>query len=58
MFLKNVKNQDTLVPDIAKKLRVRQSDSKRVTYQYTYKDNAATDGEEPKKSIVIKKTVE
>jgi hypothetical protein len=47
------------VPEIARKLKQQQSERERVRYQYTYKtENGQTTGEEPKKSIVIKKKSE
>lgn len=44
------------MPDIVRKLKPKKSQREKVRYQYTYKtENGELMGEEPKKSIVIKK---
>ena len=44
------------MPDIVRKLKPKQSQREKIRYQYTYKtENGELMGEEPKKSIVIKK---
>lgn len=56
LFKKNVKGQGNKVPDIAKALKPPKTNRERVRYQYTYRtENGEVVGEEPKKSIVIKK---
>lgn len=59
IFKKHVEGQGDRVPDIVKGLTQNTSNKERVRYQYTYAtENGEVVGEEPKKSVVIKKKSE
>ena len=56
LFEQNVEGQGGSVPDIARKLKKKDRNTERVRYEMTYQnENGEQMGDEPKKSLVIKK---